>query len=175
LAPQTYSISPGDGSAGALVKAASEMWWQQHREDVPHGITSLDITEEGILASIVQKEAKVDSDRPIIAGVFKNRLSMGMPLQSCATVVFAWKLRGVKVTDVSFDDVKIDSPFNTYIHKGLPPENIGIPSENSWSAVLKPASTDMLFFVAKHDGSHVFTRTYEEHLAAQRKIRRGDL
>jgi UPF0755 protein len=174
LAPETYETLPGGGSAMRLVKKASDMWWLKHGGDIPRNFTSRDIAEEGVLASIVQKEAMVESDRPIIAGVFKNRLSMDMPLQSCATVVHAWKLLGVRKTDVNYDDVKIDSPFNTYIHKGLPPENIGIPSENSWGAVLKPVSTDMLFFVAKGDGSHVFTRTYAEHLAAQKKIRREE-
>ena len=171
LAPETYEIPPGDGLAARLVRKASDTWWRAHSADMSPGLTSRDMKDLGILASVVQKEALVDSDRPVIAGIFKNRLNNGMPLQSCATVVYAWKLRGVKKTGVSYEDVKIDSPFNTYMHKGLPPENIGIPSGNSWEAVLKPASTDMLFFVAKGDGSHVFTRTYEEHLAAQRKIR----
>jgi UPF0755 protein len=173
LAPETYEIPPGDGLADRLVKKASDMWWRAHSADVPPGFTSRDMKEGGILASIVQKEALVESDRPVIAGVFKNRLDRDMPLQSCATVVHAWKQRGVRITGVSYEDVKIDSPFNTYTHKGLPPENIGIPSANSWNAALKPASTDMLFFVAKGDGSHVFTRTYGEHLEAQKKIRRA--
>jgi UPF0755 protein len=173
LSPETYEIPPGDGAAHRLVRKASSMWWLEHSADVPPGFTSKDMEAGGILASIVQKEALIDSDRPVIAGVFKNRLSMDMPLQSCATVVYAWKQRGVKIKDVSYEDVKIESPFNTYTHKGLPPENIGIPSEKSWNAVLVPASTDMLFFVAKGDGSHVFTRTYEEHLEAQKKIRRA--
>ena len=175
LAPETYEILPGGSAARDLVKIASESWWRQHSDDVTIGFTSEDLSNGGILASIIQKEALVDSDRPIIAGVFKNRLNMGMPLQSCATVVHAWRLLGVKITSVSYDDVKIDSPFNTYEHRGLPPENIGIPSEKSWEAALNPAATKMLFFVAKGDGRHVFTRTYEEHLAARRKIRRGEL
>jgi UPF0755 protein len=175
LAPETYEILPGGAAAGDLVKTASETWWRQHSDDVTVGFTSEDLSNGGILASIIQKEALVDSDRPIIAGVFKNRLKMDMPLQSCATVVHAWRLLGVRITSVSYDDVKIDSPFNTYEHRGLPPENIGIPSEKSWDAALNPAATKMLFFVAKRDGRHVFTRTYEEHLAAQRKIRRGEL
>ncbi|MDR3353792.1 MAG: endolytic transglycosylase MltG [Synergistaceae bacterium] len=175
LAPETYEILPGGSAARDLVKTASEKWWRLHSADVSAGFTSEDLSNAGILASIIQKEALVDSDRPIIAGVFKNRLGMDMPLQSCATVVHAWRLRGVKITSVSFEDVKIDSPFNTYEHKGLPPENIGVPSEKSWEAALRPAATKMLFFVAKNDGSHVFTQTYEEHLAAQRKIRRGEM
>ncbi|MDR1020266.1 MAG: endolytic transglycosylase MltG [Synergistaceae bacterium] len=171
LAPETYEIPPGEGAAARLVKRASDAWWLGHSADVPPGFTSEDMKESGILASIVQKEALIDSDRPVIAGVFKNRLSRDMPLQSCATVVYAWRQRGVRIKELSYEDVKIDSPFNTYEHKGLPPENIGIPSAESWRAALKPAVTDMLFFFARGDGRHVFTRTYEEHLSAQRKIR----
>jgi UPF0755 protein len=169
LAPETYAVTSGDNRADRLVSAASDMWWKRHGTLVSDETTGADISSLGILASVVQKEALIDTDRPIIAGVFKNRLAIGMPLQSCATVVHAWRLRGVKISTVSYDDVKVDSPFNTYIHKGLPPENIGLPSESSWNAALSPADTDMLFFFARGDGSHVFTRTYKEHLEAQKK------
>jgi UPF0755 protein len=169
LAPETYAVTSGDNRADRLISAASGMWWKQHGAFIPEGTTSADVGSLGVLASVVQKEALIDSDRPIIAGVFKNRLEIGMPLQSCATVVHAWRLRGVKISSVSYNDVKIDSPFNTYIHKGLPPENIGTPSASSWNAALDPADTDMLFFFAREDGSHVFTRTYKEHLEAQKK------
>jgi UPF0755 protein len=175
LAPETYALDPGDSSADELVRAASGMWWEQHGRTVSGGAASADMVSKAILASIVQKEARIDSDRPIIAGVFSNRLKRGMPLQSCATVVYAWRMRGVKITSVSYNDAKIDSPFNTYIHRGLPPRNIGVPSASSWDAALSPEETEMLYFVAKGDGSHVFTRTYEEHLEARRRIRRGEL
>ncbi|MDR3076289.1 MAG: endolytic transglycosylase MltG [Synergistaceae bacterium] len=169
LAPETYAVVSGDKTAGRLVADASAMWWKQHGGMAPNGATGDDINSLGILASIVQKEALAYEDRPVIAGVFKNRLDRDMPLQSCATVVYAWRLMGVKKTSVSYNDVKVDSPFNTYVHKGLPPENIGVPGRDSWDAVLSPADTDMLFFFAKADGRHVFTRTYKEHLAAQKK------
>ena len=175
LAPETYAVSPGERCADELVKIASRTWWKQHAEYIPEGITSKDLKADAILASIVQKEALVDAERPTIAGVFKNRIRQDMPLQSCATVVHAWRLRGRTIRTVSYDDTKVDSPFNTYVHKGLPPTHIGVPSASSWNAALKPASTDMLFFVAKGDGTHVFTKTYKEHLAAQRKIRSGQL
>jgi UPF0755 protein len=169
LAPETYALNHGGDAADDLVKFASALWWRRHGDKIPDGATASDLASLGVLASIVQKEALIDSDRPVIAGVFKNRLLKDMPLQSCATVVHAWRLEGVKKTSVSYNDVKIDSPFNTYIHKGLPPENIGAPSESSWNAALRPADTDMLFFFAGHDGAHVFTRTYKEHLEAQEK------
>jgi UPF0755 protein len=173
LAPETYALNPGDGAADELVSSASNLWWKHHGEKLPEEITSGDLTKEGILASIIQKEALVDSDRPIISGVLKNRLRDGMPLQVDATVVYAWRLKGVKVTAVSYNDLKIDSPFNTYLHKGLPPENIGIPSESSWNAALQPAETEMMFYFAGPGGEHIFTRTYKEHLEAQKKMRKN--
>jgi UPF0755 protein len=125
------------------------------------------------LASIIQKEALMDEDRPLIAGALRNRLKANMPLQVDATVVYAWKSLGVKKTSLTYNDLKIDSPFNTYLHKGLPPANIGAPGEGSWNAALRPADTEMMFYFAGPDGYHVFTRTYEEHLAAQKKARGG--
>ena len=174
LAPETYVVDPGEECADHLVQVASRTWWKQHKDDVPEGITPKELEDDGILASIVQKEALLDSERALIAAVFRNRMKRGMPLQSCATVVHAWRLQNVKITTVSYNSLKIKSPFNTYLNKGLPPENIGVPSESSWHAVLKPVSTDKLFFVAKGDGSHIFSKTYSEHLAAQRKLEKGD-
>ena len=132
--------------------------------------TSADLRDDGVLASIIQKEALFDAERPLMAGVFGNRLKKNMPLQSCATVIYAWRVRGVKRTSLTYDDLKIESPYNTYRHNGLPPGHIGIPSQSSWRAALNPQKTDNLFFVADKDGHHVFSKTYEEHLAAQRRI-----
>ncbi len=123
------------------------------------------------MASIVEKEAVVQEDRPIIAGVFYNRLDQGMLLQSCATVQYA--LGEVKPV-LTNEDVAVDSPYNTYIHEGLPPTPIASPGEASLEAALYPADTTYLFFVAKPNGAHIFTNTYEEHLAAIEAIERGD-
>ena len=169
LSPETYAVVSGEQIASRLVAAAAAMWWKQHGALLPEELSSDGLNSLGILASIVQKEALIQEERPVIAGVFNNRLDLDMPLQSCATVVYAWKLRGVKKTNLSYNDVQVDSPFNTYIHKGLPPENIGVPSRDSWNAALEPANTDMLFFFARADGSHIFTKTYREHLDAQRR------
>ncbi len=173
MAPETYEIAPGHGCADRLVKSASGKWWQLHGAEIPEGTTASDLRDDGVLASIIQKEALFDSERPLMAGVFENRLKKDMPLQSCATIVYAWKLRGIKRAALSYEDLKIESPYNTYSHNGLPPGHIGIPSAGSWKAVLNPQKTDKLFFVADKDGHHVFSKTYEEHLAAQRKIGGG--
>lgn len=118
------------------------------------------------LSSIVEKEALKQEDRPIIAGVFENRLEIDMPLQSCATVQFLFEKPKPKLYD---KDLQTPSPYNTYLHAGLPPGPIASPGHASLQAVLYPEETDYLYFLAKSDGYHVFARTYEEHLRNQRE------
>ena len=114
-----------------------------------------------ILASIVEKEAIADSERPIIAGVFLNRLSKGMRLESCSTVLYAM---GINKERLTFKDLKFDSPYNTYKYKGLPPGPICNPGAESIDAVLYPQQTDSLFFVSKGNGTHYFSSTFEQHV-----------
>lgn len=124
-----------------------------------------------ILASIVEKEAKYHDERPIIARVFINRLLTGRPLESCATVFYSLKakrpaLKKQKLTDA---DLKTDSPYNSYLHIGLPPGPICSPGESSIEAVVAPADVKYLYFVAKGDGRHHFSNTYREHVAAKER------
>lgn len=120
------------------------------------------------LASLVEKEARYDEDRPIIAQVFFKRLQMGMPLQSDTTLQYL--MAGPK-EDVSIEDTKIDSPYNTYQHMGLPPGPIASPGMKSILAVLNPASTDYLYFVADRQGHNHYSQTYDEHLAIVEQVR----
>lgn len=113
------------------------------------------------LASIVEREARLDEERNIIAGVFYNRMDVKMPLQSCATVQY---ILGERKPNLSFDDIKIDSPYNTYKNAGLPPGPIASPGKKSIEAALYPDDVDYLYFVAKKNGSHSFSKTYNEHL-----------
>lgn len=123
------------------------------------------IKETLILASIVEKETHLEEERPLVASVFLNRLKEGMRLQSCATVVYALKKeKGITVHALRREDLEVDSPFNTYRVKGLPPHPICNPGLSSIRAVLEPAETDYLFFVLQDNGRHAFARTYEEHL-----------
>jgi len=126
------------------------------------------------LASIVEREAVVAEERPLIAGVFLNRLAKGMPLDACPTVQYAlgyqeetgqwWK------TPLTLEELEqVNSPYNTYLHPGLPPGPICNPGLASILAVLQPAETDYLYFLAKGDGSHAFAKTFEEHLHNQRR------
>jgi len=121
------------------------------------------------LASIVEREARVASERPMIASVYHNRLRKGMRLEADPTVQYAlreWKPR------LLYRDLEIVSPYNTYRNKGLPPGPICNPGAGSLHAAVHPAVSDKLFFVAQGDGSHYFSRTYQEHLNAIRQRKR---
>lgn len=171
LFPDTYEYGGTQLSEAALIGLMLARFEQvgldaYERTASPH----LDLFKTVTLASIVELEAQSPPERPLIAGVFYNRLRLRMPLGSDPTVEYAlgWK-QGSK--GLSFKDVKVDSPYNTYRYPGLPPGPIANPGLASLKATLNPESTSLLYFVARGDGTHEFTRTYAEHLAAQRRIR----
>lgn len=173
LYPETYFIdqgATGEAIVGQMLaefdKQLTEEWRSQLES---RGLSMYDwIT----MASIIEREAVVSEDRPVISGVFYNRLGQNMKLQSCATVQYA--LGEVKPV-LTYEDIAIDSPYNTYIHEGLPPGPICSPGHESLAASLYPAETDYIYFVAKKDGSHVFSVTYEEHMQAKNAIDRGEM
>ncbi len=121
------------------------------------------------LASIVEKEAKYEDERPIIARVFLNRIKKRRPLESCATVLYAMKLRNMEIPHrrLTEKQLLIKSPYNTYQNLGLPPGPICSPGMASLKAVISPARVDYLYFVSMGNGRHHFSRTYQEHLAAK--------
>jgi UPF0755 protein len=130
--------------------------------------TSLDALT---LASIVEKEAKFDDEKPHIASVYLNRLKRKIPLQADPTVIYGiskWDNFSRKVT---YDDLKFESPYNTYLHSGLPPTPICNPSKSSILAVLHPIETNDIYFVADGSGKHIFTNSYKQHLKNIKKIR----
>ncbi|HXY62736.1 MAG TPA: endolytic transglycosylase MltG [Nitrospirota bacterium] len=120
------------------------------------------------LASIVEKEAKVPSERKLIAAVYHNRLKLGMKLQADPTAVYGTK---AWITKVTAQDLKRKSPYNTYLHKGLPPGPIANPGEGSILATLYPDNADYLFFVAQGDGSHFFSKDFDAHAKAIGRFR----
>jgi len=120
------------------------------------------------LASLVEAEAKLPRERPLIAGVLASRLRAGRRLECDATVQYAL---GEARRRLTYDDLEVDSPYNTYRHAGLPPGPICNPGLASIRAALHPTPVPYLYYVARPDGSHVFTRSYQEHLAAIRAIR----
>lgn len=134
--------------------------------------SGLTLHEVLTLSSIVEKEAVLERERPIIASVFLNRLRERWPLEACATIQYILPKRKGNLT---YEDLRIKSPYNTYIHKGLPPGPIGSPRLSSIMAVLRPANTDYYYFVAKGDNSHYFSKTFEEHVRAKRFYQAGSL
>lgn len=124
------------------------------------------VYERLILASIVEREAKVDSERPIIAAIFLKRLATGRPLESCATVDYAL---GDHHSHLKYSDLKAPSPYNTYLNFGLPPTPICSPGRSSLKAVINPISTGYLYFVSNGHGGHRFSKTFHEHLLAKRR------
>lgn len=169
LFPDTYVIH-SDVSAEGIMKMMAEDFDTRltpalRQQAAAKGLSIHDLVT---LASLVEKEARYDEDRPIIAQVFFKRLQMGMPLQSDTTLQYL--MAGPK-EDVSIEDTKIDSPYNTYQHEGLPPGPIASPGMKSILAVLNPANTDYLYFVADRQGHNHYSQTYDEHLAIVEQVR----
>lgn len=119
------------------------------------------------LASMVEREARFKEDQVPIASVMLKRLQLGMPLQIDATIQYAL---GSQKEELTLADIRIDSPYNTYTHKGLPPGPIGSPGMDAILAVLDAEPGEYLYYVAQPDGHHVFTKTYEEHQAETANI-----
>ncbi len=122
--------------------------------------TGLTIHEAVILASIIEREAQKDEERPKVSAVFLNRLKKGWRLESCATVQYAL---GEQKTRLLNKDLEVDSPYNTYKNSGLPPGPVASPGSASLKAAVHPADVDFMFFVVSEDGRHVFSRTLSEH------------
>jgi UPF0755 protein len=122
------------------------------------------------LASIIEKEAKLDRERPLVSAVFYNRLRRNMPLQSDPTAIYGAEDSRRRVTVL---DLQRKTPYNTYLKAGLPPGPIASPGLASILAALNPARVDFLYFVAKNDGSHFFSRTLDEHVQAVRIYQKG--
>ena len=173
LLPETYTI-PVTTTARELVKLMAEQFvaswdpaWGLELTD-----RRLDRRQVIILASIVEGEARVDAERPIIAAVYDNRIRLGMPLQADPTVQYAYMLKhGHRRKRLYLKDYTIRSPYNTYLISGLPPGPVNSPGLASIRAAVFPASVPYLYFVADTGGHHVFTSTYGEHLRAIRRIR----
>ena len=123
----------------------------------------LNVRQLVTLASLVEKETGKAEERPIVAGVYTNRLKIGMGLQCDPTVIYALMLAGRYDGNIRRDDLQIDSPYNTYRYAGLPPGPIAAPGEASLIAAASPADVPYLYFVSRNDGSHVFATTLDEH------------
>jgi UPF0755 protein len=175
LHPDTYLL-PQDVSAHDLVTIMAGQFLQDWKPAWNGRLDSIGMTRLQVvtLASIVEGEARVDSERETIAGVYHNRLRIGMALQADPTVQYAIQLAtGERKPRLFTKDYRTPSPYNTYLHPGLPPGPVNSPGLRSIEATLYPADVPYLYFVAAPDGHHVFSRTYQEHLRAIRQVRKA--
>jgi UPF0755 protein len=162
LFPDTYTL--------ARPRSSREMVEQLTREfrlRLPAGYEDdarkrgLSLLEAVTLASMVEKETSVPDERPLVSAVYHNRLRIGMPLQCDPTTIYAWRRRGEWNGPLTHADLALDDPYNTYAHGGLPPGPICSPGLASLRAAVSPAASRALYFVAKGDGSHTFSESYE--------------
>lgn len=188
LFPDTYLIARGtdtDSIISKMLDAFDSKVVTPNRMEIEHVIKvrfglGEDQFPEGLhkiltMASLVEREAKTQKDRPLIAAVIWNRLKKNMRLEIDASASYVLGESRENKKRLLYKDLDNDSPYNTYRHSGLPPAPICNPGLASIKAVLEPASVDYLYYVAKTDGSHVFSRTLEEHDAAKNKIQNGKL
>jgi peptidoglycan lytic transglycosylase G len=167
LFPDTYRFARGT-PAKEVVATLVRTFRQRFERDVRPSLPALgapSLHDLVTLASIVEKEARMDYERPLIAAVYRNRLDQGIGLYADPTVIYALKLAGRWDGNIRKDDLDIDSPYNTYRNAGLPPGPIGSPGLGCLAAAARPSLVPYLYFVSKNDGTHVFASTLAEHNA----------
>lgn len=167
LFPDTYRINKGaseeDIISMMLARFAREITPEFKQKAAALGMTP---HQAVTMASIVEREAAKDVERPKVAAVFLNRMKKGWKLESCATIQYAL---GTNKTRLLYKDLQIESPYNTYKYKGLPPGPIAAPGRASLQAVVNPDKDEYMFFVVSEDGQHVFSRTLAEHNRSKAK------
>jgi UPF0755 protein len=170
LFPETYRFSE-DESPQEIVGRMVQEYKKNFNDDLRIRMKDIGMTEGEVitLASIIEGEAIYNRERSVIAGVYHNRLKKGMRLQADPTIQYIVEDGPRRLLK---KDLKIDSPYNTYLHYGLPPGPINNPGLESIKAALYPADTEYLFFVARGDGYHNFSRTEEEHNKAKREFQK---
>jgi UPF0755 protein len=175
LHPETYTL-PLPITARSLVNAMAAEFERTWKPEWDRRLDSLELSRTDLvtLASIVEAEARHPEERPIIAGVYHNRLRRGMLLQADPTVQYAiQRTTGQRKSRLYFKDLDVESPYNTYQRAGLPPGPINSPGTESLVAALYPADVPWLYFVAGPDGHHLFSRTLTEHNQAIARLRRS--
>ncbi len=162
LFPDTYKFNPGTPAA-TIVQAMVQNFRRHFGNEMAYITTGLNLEQTVTLASIVETEAKLPSDRPLVASVYLNRYRKKMLLCADPTVIYALKLAHRWDGNIHKADLQMDSPYNTYRVHGLPPGPIASPGTASLKAAAEPATTDFLYFVARHDGSHAFSTNIADH------------
>ncbi len=163
LFPDTYAFARGATEASIVATMVRNFRRRVAEHVEPAKGLGLDLRSLVTLASIVEKEAGALDERPMVSAVFHNRLSRGIGLYSDPTIIFALKQAGTWDGNLRRDDLRMDSPYNTYVHPGLPPGPICSPGEHSMRAAAAPADVPYLYFVSRNDGTHVFAESLAEH------------
>jgi UPF0755 protein len=173
LFPETYKVPSETITPKGVVTQMLKQFEQIALPEYKKAAASqkLSLLQWVSLASVVEKESVVPIERPKIAGVFTTRLAKNMRLESDPTVEYGLGIKQTADRPLTFAEVKRPNPYNTYMNAGIPPGPIASPGIGSLQAVLNPDSTDLLFFVAKYDGTHIFSKTLSEHVAATQAIR----
>lgn len=173
LFPETYHFAkqtPSEKIISTLVAQFKNIFnetWQKRAEEI--GMT---LREVVILASLIEKETSVADEKELVSAVFHNRLKKRMKLDCDPTIIYDLKEKGLFRERLHARDIKLDSPYNTYLHRGLPPGPICNPGQESLRAALYPADKPYLYFVSKNDGSHHFSSTFKEHQNAVMKYQK---
>lgn len=162
LFPDTYKFDPGT-TPRTIARKMVDNFRSHFNSEMAYITTGLNAHQTVTLASIVETEARLPQERPLVASVYLNRYRKRMLMGADPTVIYALKLAGRWDGNIRKADLQIDSPYNTYRYPGLPPGPIANPGVASLRAAAAPATTNFLYFVAKHDGSHAFSLNLQEH------------
>ena len=164
LFPETYAL-PRGATADDLVEAMVAQFRRTFDDELraKAAARGLGVREVVTLASLIRRETGLDRERPIVSAVFNNRLDRRMLLQCDPTVIYALELAGLYDGNLTRENLRFDSPYNTYVYPGLPPGPIGAPNAADLRAAVAPADVSHLYFVSRNDGSHVFADTLREH------------
>lgn len=162
LFPDTYKFNPGT-PVRTIVTQMVQNFRKHFGDELGYIITGLSVHQTVTLASIVETEARLPQERPLVASVYLNRLHRNMLLGADPTVIYALKLANRWSGNIHKADLSMESPYNTYRERGLPPGPIANPGVASLHAAAAPAKSEFLYFVARHDGSHAFSTNVAEH------------
>lgn len=173
LFPETYSLTLGmpETEIVELMLRNFRQFWTPDKQERAKEL-NMTVREIITLASLIEKETALDRERPLVSSVFHNRLQVNMKLACDPTVIYA--VKRIKPYDgvIHQSDLKLDSPYNTYLYEGLPPGPISNPGKSAIEAALFPAESDYLYFVSRNDGSHVFSKLYRDHTRAVQRYQR---
>jgi len=170
LYPGTYHLPDERVSPKFVINMKLQRFEQVALPLYKNAETPYSIQEWVTLASLVEKEVLLEQEYSKVAAVFAKRLEKDMPLAADPTVEYAFDIEQTEHRPLTIEEVNQASPYNTYINEGLPPTPIANPAKQALRASLNPPETDNLFFLARYDGTHVFSETYRQHQAAKRRL-----